>query len=80
MARVVHLAAVAEPRAGLSAIAIAAGGSHTCVIASGGGVKCWGNNYNGQLGIGSTINQYSPADVAGTSRGGSESGQDDRVK
>ena len=46
-------------------IAIALGSSHTCAIATGGGVKCWGRNEFGQLGIGSTTDQYSPVDVAG---------------
>jgi hypothetical protein len=50
---------------GLSAIAISAGEAHTCAISTGGGVKCWGWNVFGQLGIGSTTNQYSPMDVAG---------------
>ena len=51
--------------AGLSAIAIALGESHACAIGSGGGIKCWGWNGDGQLGIGSTADQHSPMDVPG---------------
>ncbi len=54
-----------SPTSGFSAIAIAAGGLHTCVIASGGEVKCWGDNEQGQLGIGSRVLRSSPADVQG---------------
>ena len=55
--------------AGVSATAIALGFYHTCVIEAGGGVKCWGSNGNGQLGIGSTDGQTSPVVVTGA-RGG----------
>ena len=37
---------------GVSAIAIALGSYHTCAIVKGGNVLCWGENYLGQLGIG----------------------------
>ncbi len=50
---------------GVSAIAIATGDYHTCAIVAGGGVKCWGLNDYGQLGIGINTNQNSPVDVAG---------------
>ena len=39
---------------GASAIAITARLSHTCAILVGGGVKCWGSNWDGQLGYDST--------------------------
>jgi alpha-tubulin suppressor-like RCC1 family protein len=37
--------------AGVKAVAIALGGSHTCVIVTFGYAKCWGLNNYGQLGI-----------------------------
>ena len=38
------------------AVQIAAGDFHTAVILEDGNVKCWGYNYSGQLGIGTTNN------------------------
>ena len=49
---------------GFSAVAIALGQYHTCVIVAGGGVKCWGYNGYGQLGIYNYNTQYSPVDVS----------------
>lgn len=49
--------------------AIAAGQSHTCVLTLSGGVKCWGNNFFGQLGDGTTIGHLNPVAVSGLDTG-----------
>ena len=46
-----NLAAV-DLGGGQAAIAIAAGWSHTCALLESGYVKCWGDNLEGQLGLG----------------------------
>jgi alpha-tubulin suppressor-like RCC1 family protein len=59
--------AVSSLSAGI--VAIAVGQAHTCALTKAGAVRCWGANYDGQLGDGTTNNRATPVAVSGLSSG-----------
>ena len=51
----------------LRAVAIAAGGAHSCAARADGSVVCWGNNDLGQLGDTTIVSSDAPVPVTGLS-------------
>jgi len=51
--------------AGVTFAAVSAGRSHTCGITAAGAAYCWGSNWAGQLGDGTTTDRPSPIPVVG---------------
>ena len=49
---------------GRTAVSVSAGYWHACAILDNGEVKCWGANYHGALGDGSTTATYAPNSTA----------------
>ncbi|HVH66599.1 MAG TPA: hypothetical protein VM716_01900 [Gemmatimonadales bacterium] len=55
---------------GLTVATLRTGGVYTCAVTSRYAAYCWGWNYHGQLGDGTTTNQASPVRVAPPAHGG----------
>ena len=48
-----------------NATSIALGSAHSCALLTDGTMRCWGSNYRGQLGDGTTTDSTTPVEVSG---------------
>lgn len=49
---------------GRTVIALGMGSTHTCAILDDRSLRCWGHNFNGQLGYGDTTDRTAPSSIA----------------
>jgi alpha-tubulin suppressor-like RCC1 family protein len=63
---------------GSQSMFLSAAWAHTCAVTGTGGVRCWGNNYRGQLGDGMTTHRNTPVDVTGIVSGTTQVASGDR--
>ena len=54
--------------AGRTAMAISAGGDHTCAMLDNGSVRCWGSGHFGQLGYGNSVEHIGDNETPGSRR------------
>jgi alpha-tubulin suppressor-like RCC1 family protein len=64
-----RLTSVAVPSLSSGVASVAAGGSHSCAVTTTGAARCWGNNFAGRLGDGTTTDRLVPTQVVGLSSG-----------
>lgn len=57
---------------GSGIVAISVGVYSSCALTSQGGIKCWGNNAEGNLGDGTRTDRLTPVDVVGLTKGMSD--------
>lgn len=67
--RLLPAADVAGLGSGVAAIAAGTAAAHSCALSSAGEVQCWGSNFFGQLGDGSTANRLTPVKLKGLKSG-----------
>ena len=65
ISRTVSLPTTASTPIVTNAVAVAAGGYHTCALMADRSVKCWGNNWEGELGVGGPTHSSTPIVVPG---------------
>jgi alpha-tubulin suppressor-like RCC1 family protein len=62
---------------GADTVSIAAGSKHTCALKSDGTVRCWGDNFHGQLGDGTTTMSAEPVEITALGQDVVRLGMDD---